>query len=275
MLSTTQLEKLKNTRDDDLLDCFPGYTRRELRILKRERKQPKILVFDIETSPLEVYTWGIYNQDIAIGQIQEDWFMLCWSAKWLFDKEIMSDSLSGKEAKRRDDKRITKSIWKLLNEADIVIAHNGKAFDIKKTNARFLKHNLPHPSYYEVIDTLLTARKEFRITSNKLDYLCRFLGLDQKVETGGFELWKRCIHGDTNALKQMETYCQNDVKILEELYLKLRPYMRNHPNLELYIEKGVCPNCGSKKIKEEGEYHTSRSVYKSYRCECGAISYKK
>ena len=167
------LQKLLVTRDDDLLVEFPGYPRSVLRRLKHQvpGRVPKILVFDIETSFMENYTWGTFKQDIAINQIKNDWNMICWSAKWLFSDEVIHDRLTGKESRRKDDKRITKSLWKLLDEADIVIAHNGDAFDIKKANARFLYHDLELPSPYRSIDTLKIARRNFKITSNKLDYL--------------------------------------------------------------------------------------------------------
>ena len=95
--------------------------------------------------------------------------MICWSAKWLFSDEVIHDRLTGKESKRKDDKRITKSLWALyLDEADIVVAHN--ALILKKSNARFLYHDLGLPSPYRSVDTLKIARRNFRITSNKLDY---------------------------------------------------------------------------------------------------------
>lgn len=278
MLSQKQIEVLKNTRDDDLLFKFPGYTRAYLRSLKNGfvGYAPKVLIFDIETSPMEVYTWGIFDQNIGINQIKKDWNILCYSAKWLFSKEILHDRLTGSESKRRDDKRITKSLWKLLDEADIVVAHNGDAFDIKKANARFLFHKLDLPSPYKSVDTLKIARRNFRVTSNKLDYLCRFLGLETKIDTGGFELWVKCLKGDEEALEQMDVYCQNDVRILEELYLKLRQYDKQHPNLGVYMnDKSLCPNCGSNKLKDNGFYTTPCNKYKTSRCECGAIIYTK
>lgn len=239
----------------------------------REERLPKILVFDIETAPMEVFTWGLYDQNIGINQIKNDWFVICWSAKWLFEEEIISSRLSPKEALNKDDKRIIKNIWKLFDEADIIIAHNGDRFDIAKLKARFLKHELGEPSPYKTIDTLKVARKEFRLTSNKLDYICEYTGVDKKLDTGGFELWKRCINGEEEALREMSTYCENDVRILEQMYFKLRPYIKNHPNLALYMESDyeVCPNCGSDKLKWGFLYRTRVNQYECAKCQdCGA-----
>lgn len=278
-MSKQDLERLLTTRDDDLLTEFKGYRRSYLRKLKRSlfsskvKKLPKILVFDIETAPLEVYTWGLYDQNIGINQIKNDWFVLNWSAKWLFDDEIITGVLNKKELLRKDDKRIIKKVWELFNQADMVIAHNGDRFDIAKLNARFLKHNMGLPSPYKSIDTLKIARREFRLTSNKLDYICQFLGIKGKLDTGGFELWKDCINGSMEALNKMDIYCQNDVIILEKMYLKLRPYIRNHPNYALYMESDyeVCPNCGSDKLEWGYLYHTRVNAYESAKCkDCGA-----
>ena len=113
--------------------------RRYLSYTKEVPKAPKILIFDIETMFMTVSVWGIsFKQRIPADNIIEDWNALSWSAKWLFDSEIMSDVLTSEEAIARDDSRILKSIWKLLDESDIVIAHNGDKFDLRKLNARFI-----------------------------------------------------------------------------------------------------------------------------------------
>ena len=156
-------------------------------------KQFKVLLLDIETAPMRSYTWSCWKQNVGTNQIITDWFILTWSAKWLFDKEVISDRLTDKEVLQEDDKRITKRLWNLLNETDVVIAHNGDKFDIRKVNTRFLIHRLGTPSSYQSIDTLKHARKQLSFSSNRLDYLGEILGLGRKIDTGGFELWSRCM----------------------------------------------------------------------------------
>lgn len=242
--------------------------------IEEDKKIPNILVFDIETSQMMVKVWQLRgNEYIDTSRIVNDWFVICWSAKWLFDDNIITGVLTSKEAKERNDKRIVEKIWKLFDKADIIIAHNGDRFDIAKLKARFLKHKLGLPSHYQSIDTLKVARKEFRLTSNKLDYICDFTGLDRKLATGGVELWDKSEEGDIKALKKMDEYCQNDVLILEQMYLELRPYIRNHPNLALYMESDyeVCPNCGSDRLKWGYLYRTKVNEYESAKCmSCGA-----
>jgi len=266
-ISRNGIRHLKNSQCQQYLCNSCGYQWNDI-----SKELPKILIFDIETAPMEVYVWNCQEQRIHISQIIKDWFIISWSAKWLFEKEIIHDVIIPKEVKTGNDKRIVKHLWKMLDEADIIIAHNLIVFDRKKANTRFLKYELGHPAPYQTIDTLQVARKEFKVSSNKLDYLCRFLGLDVKHNTG-FELWKDCLKGDKTALNKMDKYCQNDVKILEELYLKLRPYIHSHPNVGLYMEtdKTLCPNCGSEKLKFGYTYRTLNNKYKTARCECGAF----
>lgn len=237
-------------------------------------RQANVLVFDIETSPLMVYTWGIWNQNIPTDNILKDWMILTWSAKWLFEDKMYSARIKPSEIKRNDDKRVVKALWSLIDEADIVIAHNGNKFDIKRMNTRFLKHGLNLPSPYQSIDTLLHARKKFNIISNRLDYIAsNFLGIEGKMETEK-GLWKKAIEGDREALHTMDVYCQQDVRVLEDVYLHLRPYIQPHPNIGLLesSDKPQCPCCGSTDLKPIGDYNTYVNTYMSFRCPNGSIS---
>ena len=235
----------------------------------------KILLFDIETAPMEVYTWHLYPKIIHIGQIIKDWNIICWRAKWLFSDTVEGDSQTPKEAINRDDRRITKSLWKMIDEADILIAHNLIQFDLRKANTKFIMHGMKPPSPFQMIDTLKVARREFKFSSNKLDYLCQALGIGAKLDTG-FDLWKGCLAGNKKDLKDMYDYCGQDTAILEDLYLKLRPYIKSHPNLGLYMEEkdNNCGNCGSKKLMYCSKpYYTPTGIYQTHRCQdCGALN---
>lgn len=236
-------------------------------------KLPKILIFDIETSPLRAYIWSRWKQNIYLDQTISEWFMLSWSAKWLFSPEVMSDRLTGAEALAEDDSRITGSIWKLIDEADIVVAHNGLSFDEKKLNARFLLNNLPPTSPYQSVDTKVIAAKQFGFSSNKLDALAGYFGFKVKLDTD-FSLWDRCMKGDDESIKYMEEYNRHDVELLEEVYLRLRPWIKAHPNVALYVEstEPVCANCGGTHLSYVGNYYTQTGRYETYRCDCGALN---
>jgi len=241
---------------------------------KRPYRYAKVLIFDIETSPIIAYTWGIWGQNIPTDNIIKDWLILTWAAKWLFEDKVYSAKITPKEIKADDDSRVVKALWAMIEEADIIIAHNAAKFDVKRMNTRFLKHRLGLPSPYQVIDTLKHARKKFNITSNRLDYIAKdFLGIDGKMETPK-GLWKRCIEGSAEALTMMDEYCIKDVYVLEDVYMHLRPYIQPHPNIGLLEDssKPQCPCCGSEELTEIGEYRTYVNTFMAFRCPEGSIS---
>lgn len=235
----------------------------------------KVLVLDIETAPLKGYFWQLWKQNIQINQITNDWFIFTWAAKWLFEDKVYSGKLTGKEAIKQDDKRIMKGIWAMLNEADIVITHNGKKFDMPKLNTRFLLNGLTPPLPYQQIDTCDSARKMLAFSSNKQEFISIAFGSPRKLETGGFELWDSCYKGDEKAIAKMEEYNIGDIISLELNYLKLRPYIMPHPNMGLFIMDGLqrCPSCGSDDLQDCGkDYRTTVAVYELKKCNCCGAS---
>jgi hypothetical protein len=168
---------------------------------------------------------------------------------------------------------VAKKLLDLLDEADIVIAHNGDRFDMRKANARFVYHNLGPVSPVKQIDTLKSARRYFMFNSNKLDNLGKHLGVGAKVDTGGFATWAGCMRGDMKAWKTMTKYAKQDVDLLRNVYMKLRPWMANHPNLNVYSGESCCPTCGSDDLQRRGQRYTQVATYQQWYCNsCGAWS---
>jgi len=244
------------------------------------KKLPKVLIFDIETSPSISYTFGRFKYNIAYNQVEQEPMMLTWSAKWLYSTEVMSDKLTSEEVIIANDYRIVKSLWDLMDEADIVVAHFGDRFDVPMLNTRAILNGLPPYNTVRSIDTKKVASKTFKFPSNKLDALAKYFGIPGKIDTE-FQLWIDCIKGKKGALEEMEIYNIQDVEVLEEVYLKLRPYIKSHPNVAVYMDtdKRACSACGSTNLtlakdnKGRQKYqYTNTGKFKVYRCECGAES---
>lgn len=238
-----------------------------------KRKGPKILFLDIETSPIIGYAWGLWNNDIALNQLIKDWHILSWSAKWRGKDEIMY--MDQRRAKNiEDDSKILKKIWALLDEADVVVTHNGKSFDIKRLNARFIKHDFIPPSGYKQVDTKELAKKKFGFTSNKLEYIAANLNKKFKKQKhekfNGFELWRACLAGDQRAWDEMEKYNKYDVLVLEELYEKLLPWDGGvNGNLYTDAAETTCHHCGGELLKK-GYCYTQTGKFQRYFCSsCG------
>jgi len=242
----------------------------------------KILLFDLETSPMEVYSWGLWKQLIQPHQVIKDWSVLTWSAKWLFADGIMSMAVSPQDARNRTDKEIMEKLHGLMNEADIIVAHNANKFDVKRMNSRFIQNGMLPPSPYRVIDTLACVKRVFGFSSNKLDYVNQLLGIQQKMSHEGFNMWKKAVNGTDEdsfeALGTMMDYCNVDVLALEELYVTIRPWIKSHPNVNLYQDyKGKddtirCAHCASDDIIWSGKYYTPAGRFNAFRCDsCGAV----
>lgn len=233
----------------------------------------KILLLDLETSPQLGYTWGKYEQNVI--KFTQDSQILSFAWKWLGDKQVYCMAQCDYPDYRKgklDDKKLVKDLWDILDKADAVVAHNGIRFDEKVANARFVFHKLKPPSKFASIDTRRIAKATGMFPSNKLDDLAKYFGVGKKMSTGGFELWEGCMAGDKEAWKKMKAYNKHDVVILEPVYLRLLPWIKNHPNRNVYDETANnCPNCGSDNMVKRG-YSISRTGRRQkFQCNgCGA-----
>ena len=247
-------------------------------ILPTEEKpaieKPNILIIDIETSLMSFFGWSPGKQYVGPEQIITDWYTLSWACKWLFEPDMYSDVLTAEESLEREDKRIIESVWGFLDKANILIIHNAR-FDVRKLNARFMYYRMPPPSPYLIIDTLRIMRKEALFSSNKQGQLAKKFKIKDKLEHEGYQMWVDCFNGDPKALLKMEEYNKGDVLSLEELYVTIRPYIKSHPNMNLFVEGSgyLCPNCGGENIKWMDKfYYTSVNKYSCFRCDdCGAV----
>lgn len=225
----------------------------------------KILALDIENSYTQAGVWSLWGQNVYIDQILKSGYMLCWAARFVGEKKM--------HFYRTGSEGFLTELHKLLDEADAVLTFNGKRHDIPWINKEFIKSGLTPPSPYKHIDLLETAKKQFKFESNKLQFLVQELGLGSKEEHEGFPLWIKCMNGDEKAWKTMTTYNKKDVILLEDLYDKLKPWIANHPNHNLYGATSVCPNCGSSHVQKRGTYKTQTGIYSRIACmNCGAWS---
>ncbi len=227
----------------------------------------KILLLDIETTPTQTWTWSLFPKYIDPDWIVKPGRTLCWAAKWLGGKEVFYADV------RNGEKQMLEAMEVLLDSADAVIHYNGTKFDMPTLNREFVRYGIDPPSHYHQIDLLKTVRKQFKFQSNKLDYVCKELGLGGKVKHKGMSLWFGCMEGNVSDWNTMERYNKRDVRILEKLYKHLLPWITNHPNVGLYknTARPTCSTCGSTNVVSKGtQYNTKSASYKRYKCNnCG------
>jgi uncharacterized protein YprB with RNaseH-like and TPR domain len=180
----------------------------------------KTLFLDIETTPMKVYTWGLWDQNISIDQIIESTEMLCFGARWSDGKKVIFKSVhhDGKKA-------MLEELHKLMDEADVLVGWNSAAFDHKHINREFLENKMTPPSPTKDLDLMSVTKANFMFPSNKLDYVAQKLGVGAKVKHSGFKLWLECMAGNKKAWKEMKEYQIQDVNLLLDLYDLLLPWL--------------------------------------------------
>jgi hypothetical protein len=245
-----------------------------------EKKRPRILLLDIETKPLTSFVWQLWDNNVALNQIKEDWSILSWSAKWLGEDEVFyQDNRHSKNLE--DDKELLKDLWKLIDESDILVGHNIRKFDDKRISARFIANGFKSPSSYRMEDTMILAKARFGFTSNKLEYLTgklckKFKKLDH-AKFPGFKLWDECMKGNVEAWDEMQAYNQRDVESLEELYLILKPWDKKGYNVNVFNEsEEISCTCGSVEFSKNGFVYSNTGKFQRYTCKkCGAETKSK
>lgn len=242
--------------------------------------KPKTLYLDIETSPILGYVWGLWENNVGLNQIKQDWAVISWAAKWAGNKKTMQeDSRHSKDI--TNDKRLLKGIWRLLDQADIIITKNGKAFDVKKLNARFIMNDMKPPTSYHHVDVEQIAKKKFSFTSRRLEYLTEKLNTKYKKQKHkkfpGFELWDECLKGNQSAWKEMARYNIYDVLSLEELYEIISKWDDNEKRHVFIKGQVVQCKCGGDKFLSKGHSYTASGKFKRWtcrKCNCSILERK-
>jgi len=253
---------------------------KECRKYSKKFGAPKILLLDIESSKgvFRIYRTG--KQYVSWKNIEKEPYVTGWAAKWLFDSEMHSCFVRPAEAKKRNERRVVKELYQLMNQADMIITHNGDKFDLRQLNMRFIKYGLMPNNRYLSVDTLKKAKQILDAQSYSLEYLLQYYNLSPKMERGDTDAAE---DGDKVALLEDEKYCRQDVWGLEELYLLLRGWMKTHPNMSVYYEmyhplgegENYCPRCLHvvTRFKFTRFWRTPQgTLYRSGNCpHCGAV----
>lgn len=242
--------------------------------LEKERKPIKRLFFDIETSYLTaVGIWRCWQQKIRPDQLRGEIKIICISYKWEFEDKVHTLKWN----KKQDDYQVVKKFIKVLGEADEIVAHNGDKFDMKELRTRAIKHDLLMYPHYRTNDTLKKARKYFNFKSNKLDYIGKFLNIGRKLDHEGLDLWTKVMANDKDALDKMIDYCEQDVILLEDAFIKFAPYIDHNTNFAVLKggKKWQCPECAGKDVELHHTDTTPKGwVHRWMRCNDCRKQYK-
>ncbi len=265
---------IKSVLEDEVSEDGEQYLELPSKDDNTVENKPKLLFYDIETSLAKSYHFQQWKVNLSQKQKIQESHLLSHAWAW-GDGEVTGSILTREEMLAHDPERLILECWSLLDNCDILVAHNGKRFDVKKVNGYFLQYGMPPPSPYRVIDTLLIAKQKFALPFNSLAYLAEFLDVEQKIDTGGVDLWIQCDQGSQEALDKMNEYCMGDIVTLRGVYNRLIGWSNDGVNLALYSDHGAsCPHCSSDDVSViQGKYsYTVARKYQVYRCNgCGAV----
>ena len=241
------------------------------------------LILDIEISPTVVPVWGLFNVNIPVQNIMGNSEVLSWAAKWHGEDTCEYSSLRMVGHTPSGKRKMLKEIYKLLEQADMVVGYNSNSFDLKILNKEFLLQGWNAPSPYKTVDLLRTVRNRFRFTSNKLDFISQQLGLGKKAEHPGMAMWLTCMNKEIKGTQEyedawdiMEHYNVEDVFLTEQLYDRVLGWIPNHPSHSALHNDHVCPTCGSDKLQKRGTAITTTLSYQRWQCNgCGSWSRSK
>jgi len=223
----------------------------------------KILLLDIEWKPATAYVWRMWDENISPDQLIDHGGMLCFCAKWSGSKDFLffSEWEDGREG-------MAQAALDLLNEADAVVTYNGDRYDLPKILGEILLAGLTPPPPVTSIDVLKTVKK-MGFVMNRLAYIGPLLSVGGKVKHEGFNLWKDVMNGKETAKAKMRRYCIQDVRLLEKLYQRVRPFIKNHPHMG--ATKKECGACGSNHVQSRGYRRTKHYRIQRVQCQsCGA-----
>jgi hypothetical protein len=225
-----------------------------------------ILIFDLETRPTEAYVWSAWKQNVAPNQVIEHGRVICWCAKWYGEKKTYfgaewEPTVNGQDFIYR--------LAAMMDKADAILTYNGDKFDVPVLNTELMKRGLNPPAPSKSIDMYKVVKKNFRLFHGRMDSVAKALGVDGKLDTGGMQLWIDVMQGKKKARKDMEKYNRQDIIVLEDIYVKLRGWIKNHPATD--HADGECPNCGGDNLQKRGFHHTKVSKFQRYQCtDCGS-----
>lgn len=232
--------------------------------------KPKILILDIETSLMELYGFGIRDQYISADQIKKDWTVLSWAAKWLDDKRTFQNS-----SNKNTEEVIIRRLVDLMDQADIIVGHNSKKFDVKRINAKCAEYDIKPPSSFQQVDTYTQSKRYFNFSSHTLEYLLEKLNSPIKKlkhkKFPGKSLWIECDKGNKEAFKEMAVYNIYDVLGTEWLYNKIAPWGTGINFNVYYGDEDAQCTCGSVEFRKNGYTYSSTGKFQRFECKkCGA-----
>lgn len=226
------------------------------------KRKPKV-------SPAKILIWDIEstNLNASFGTI------LCIGWKWYGEKKVhVPTILQHQKRGMLDDKHLVAEFARVFAECDYHVAHYGSRFDLPMINTKLAKYELNPLPPKPMVDTWRVARRELRMHSNRLQALAQYLDVAHQKTPISFDDWLNAAHGNKKAMREVVDHCEKDVLVLEEVFAKLRPWVREEPSAALFANIGDmdCTSCGSSHVTRKGFKVSRTRRYQQWQCQtCG------
>lgn len=185
----------------------------------------RIMIYDIETSRVTAKVWWTGKQYVGHKQLTEEPKIISISWKWLGEDKIHALTWD----KNHCDKKMVTKFMKEYNSADMVIGQNNDRFDNRWINARAMKHGIHFNTFVKSFDIMKQTKRLFRLPSYSMDYITKFLNVENKQTHEGIHMWDMIQDGNKKQqkeyLQKMVDYNVGDIVSTEAMYIKLRKYM--------------------------------------------------
>jgi hypothetical protein len=233
-------------------------------------KKPKILLYDIEVTPNELYAWPVARKyELQALRFKKRWEILSIAYQWVGQKKVTVISREGE----KDDKKLLLRFRDVLEQADVAVTHNGKKSDAPRIKTRMSFHHIKPIIHAAMVDTCEAARRNFSFDGNSLEDLADFFGIGRKLPHPGLDMWFGCMADDPAAWRQMRKYNVHDVHpLLSGVYERLRPWIENHPNVSFIVNGNRlgCTACGSTNLRKNGMRYSASGAQQKVEClDCG------
>lgn len=168
--------------------------------------------FDLETSSLNA-AFGIVLCAVVKGDCQKK------------PTVLRADELNPDwETRRSDDSAVVDALAAELLKYDVLIAHNGRDFDMKFLRTRLLRWKKGAFPKKKFVDPVLLARNYLRLDRNTLSSLGSLVGAPEKTVVDPLVWVKAAMDGDKKSMDYIVRHCIRDVEILEKVHAAVQPY---------------------------------------------------
>lgn len=172
--------------------------------------------------------------DLETSNLQADFSIILTACIKPYGQEpivLRADNYPEWKTDRANDCKIVKEIANEIQKHAIIITHYGVYFDVPYLRAKMMKHNLaPLPQMFAV-DTWQIARKNFKMSSRRLQNMASFFDLGEKEAVEGGLWMDAAYNGSKEAIDRIVAHNIRDVDILEKLACISFPYIKSIPKL--------------------------------------------